>query len=886
MRPLPGALVMAALLVTAATHAEVVLSPLRVETERGPNLVANPGFEDLADGLPAGWDNQEAEDWAVDHDVVHSGGAGMRFAKADVGTLYWISHTVTLNQTTPRPLVVGAWSRAEGVEGSRGPEYSVWVDLQYTDGTPLWGQRATFEVGTHDWQYSEHAFVVDKPVGTATVNLLFRRGMNGTVWFDDVSLQELLVGDGAVFDRTSATVAESVAVPGAAEATLRTGDGLELAFDALGRPAGLAVDGAAMLGTGPGGLWIRDVAADGPWLRPNLQVSADADGVSLRGAEADAGLSVEGRFEANDTGIDAQVTLTDLTGTDRAITAYFVLPLPEREWVWHNDVLRSSPATDAGEYLNTSGWPISGLSSAYPFSALTAPDVGLSLSVPMDCPRIFRLTWNAGLRALYVAVNLGLTPETANFPSQADLRFSIYRHDPAWGFRAAAARYYDRHPDFFVRRLQRGGVWMAFADISAIEDWQDFGFAYDENSGTPLEFDNTNDIASFRYIEPMTYWLPMAQTYPRTYEGAMQALGDNLAGGNEAQQRWARATLRCGTFTPEGRYDLSLQNQAWCDGAVFTLNPDPDIPEDEECPVNKGHLGYTTQWADANLLQATGPRLDGIYLDSLPNWGQVRNWRREHWRTVTVPLTFDPETRQPVLLQMFSTWQFAQWVADDVHARGGVMHGNGGALWPFFPALLDVTGQETGGILSESAMAMARTLLGSKPYSPLLNTRFENLPPGYIEDYFHRSLLWDIFPSFFNGSYLEDGEWITAHFFKQPELYNQARPLYRRFIPILRRMFDAGWEPVTLARATPADVRVERYGPGNGGELLLAVFNPAEEPVEAELVVEAAALGLGADVTVTGLLSGGGGSAGWAGGDLRITVPLGAGRCEVVRIGP
>ncbi len=886
MRPLSGALLMAMVVTVAATHAEVVLSPLNVEVERGPNLIPDPGFEELADGLPVGWDNQEADDWAVDHDVVHSGNASVRFAKADAGTLYWISHTVTLNQTSPRPLVVGAWSRAEAVEGSRGPEYSVWVDLQYTDGTPLWGQRATFEVGTHDWQYAEHAFVVDKPVGTATVNLLFRRGMNGTVWFDDVSLQELLVDDGAVFDRTSVAVEESVAAPGAAAATLRTGDGLALALDAQGRPAALSIDAADMLGTAPGGLWIRDVAADGPWLRPDLQVSADADGVSLRGEQGDAGLSLEARFEANATGIDARVNLTDLTETDRAITAYFVLPLPEREWVWHNDVLHSLSATDTGEYLNTSGRPISGLSSAYPFSALSAPDAGLSLSVPMDCPRIFRLTWNAGLRALYVAVNLGLTPETANFPSQADFRFSIYRHDPAWGFRSAAAKYYERHPDFFVRRLQRGGIWMAFADISAIEGWQDFGFAYDENSATPLEFDNANDIASFRYIEPMTHWLPMAQTYPRTYEGAMQALQDNLAGGNEAQQRRARATLRCGVFTREGRYDLSLRNQAWCDGAVFTLDPDPNIPEDEECPVNKGHLGYTKQWADANLLQATGPRLDGIYLDSLPNWGGVRNWRREHWRTVTVPLTFDPETKQPVLLQMFSTWQFAQWVADDVHARGGVMHGNGGALWPFFPALLDVTGQETGGILSDTAMAMARTLLRDKPYSPLLNTRFENLPPGYIEDYFHRSLLWDIFPSFFNGSYFEDGRWITAHFFKQPELYDQARPLYRRFIPILRRMFDAGWQPVTLARATPAGVQVERYGPRDGGEVLLAAFNAGEEPVEAKLVADAAALELPADVTATGLVSGAELESKRAGGDLRITVPLDPGRCEVVRIGP
>jgi len=61
------------------------------------------------------------------------------------------------------------------------------------------------------------------------------------------------------------------------------------------------------------------------------------------------------------------------------------------------------------------------------------------------------------------------------------------------------------------------------------------------------------------------------------------------------------------------------------------------------------------------------------------NWGDMRNWRREHWRTAA------GDAKKPVLLQVSSTWQFTRWAADDVHARGGVMHGNGVALWPYFP---------------------------------------------------------------------------------------------------------------------------------------------------------------------------------------------------------
>ena len=619
-------LMVAGMLVASLAHADVVLRPLTMDAKRGPNRVANAGFEELANGKPVGWDNQLAEDWAADEQGAHSGKVSLRMAKSAAGTLYWVSQTVELNQTRPQPLVIGAWSKAEGVQGSRSAEYSVWVDLTYTDGTPLWGQRATFEVGTHDWQHAEQAFVVTKPVKRVQINLLFRNGLNGKVWFDDVSLQEIETARGTLFDRSPVLLPESTsAQPGEPQTTIGTKDGLELQFDAQGRLAGLSAGGKDLFGRAPGGLWLGDVAADGPWLRPDCRIAKDAVGATLTGTEQEAGLTLETRWESTADGIDVHATVKDLTGKDRAVTAYFVLPLGDLPWVWHEDILRSTTPNGDGEYLNASGWPISGISSVYPFCSVTSGDVGLSLSVPMDSPRIFRLVYNNSLKALYVAVNLGLTPDTACFPSQADFRFSIYRHDPQWGFRAAAARYYQRHPQFFTQRLKKGGIWMAFADISALPQWQDFGFAYDENSATPVQFDNDNGITSFRYIEPMTYWLPMAQTYPRTYDGAMQALRDNLETGNASQKRSAQATLRCGVYARDQKLDLSLQNQSWCDGAVFTLDPDPNIKEDAECPVNKGHEGFTIAWADQNLMQQTGPRMDGIYLDSLPNWGEVRN---------------------------------------------------------------------------------------------------------------------------------------------------------------------------------------------------------------------------------------------------------------------
>ena len=93
---------------------------------------------------------------------------------------------------------------------------------------------------------------------------------------------------------------------------------------------------------------------------------------------------------------------------------------------------------------------------------------------------------------------------------------------------------------------------MAFADISKVAGFEDFGFAYDELGGKFSKFDDEHGIASFTYIEPMTYWLAMTQKYPRTYEGAMQALADNEASGKPQLVGAAQTTRRCAAFRSFG----------------------------------------------------------------------------------------------------------------------------------------------------------------------------------------------------------------------------------------------------------------------------------------------------------------------------------------------
>ena len=131
------------------------------------------------------------------------------------------SQTLTLHRTNASPIVVGGWSRAENVDGASDSDYSLYVDILYQDGTPLWGQTGNFSPGTHDWEYREFVIQPAKPVRSLTLYCLFR-GHAGKAWFDDVSVQERTVPAGAfLFQGIPVAVEPPTASPGRAGQHLR-----------------------------------------------------------------------------------------------------------------------------------------------------------------------------------------------------------------------------------------------------------------------------------------------------------------------------------------------------------------------------------------------------------------------------------------------------------------------------------------------------------------------------------------------------------------------------------------------------------------------------------------------------------------------------------------
>ena len=162
----------------------------------GTPLLVNGSFEKLQQGQPSPWFAWQ-QGFRVTPGEGRSGSQGVACERREQDGEFGASQTLTLNRTNIAPFIIRGWSKAENVTGSPDNGYSLYVDLVYADGTPLWGQTASFTCGTHDWEQRQFVLLPDKPVKSFTLHCLFR-GHTGKVWFDDATVEEVPTPAGAV----------------------------------------------------------------------------------------------------------------------------------------------------------------------------------------------------------------------------------------------------------------------------------------------------------------------------------------------------------------------------------------------------------------------------------------------------------------------------------------------------------------------------------------------------------------------------------------------------------------------------------------------------------------------------------------------------------------
>jgi hypothetical protein len=640
-----------------------------------------------------------------------------------------------------------------------------------------------------------------------------------------------------------------------------TADGLELVIDQVG--IGVAIDGATVgaASNAPNGILVRDAATEQPPVTVGGTI-VGAQNSARQEARLDAlGLEVKAEIKGDGGTIDIRGTVTDLRGQDRAVTVYFALPLAEGPWQWWDSVAVSRAAQNrAEEYSNLEtglAYGTNGAHSKYPLGAVSLPGRGgLTLAVRMDEPVVHRIACSPGLRLFYIAADFALIPEKAadgRSLATAPFHFVLYRHDPAWGFRAALQRYYTLYPDFFTRRAPREGGWYVWGDVAKTEGALDAGFAFHWGplNHDAVKWDNANGPLALYYIEPETYQQTMedfdrAPTYDEVLTrlqrlnvgdaaelAAVEALPYRVypLSGKEAPvaerirttaqvvQRSLQLDSGNQPYCSTGQFDW-MQKSKW--GAILGCNLAPDIP------AGKGafNLSDILDPALAAAVKA-GARYDGIGLDSFCGYGQMSraNYRREHFPYSRLPLCFSASEHVPVQPAVWGSLEWVRDLAEAMHARGLVLMAN--CSWGTTPAWLTFA-------------APYLDIFGAE------HTQFAD--PDYIRAIAYRKPCTDL-------PYKPRPEWeLPWHLLHgiYPGHGNDVAAMKRVAGP-LQQLAKAGWEPVTYARAEPASVRIERFG--SAPEVFLVVHNPAQEAVVATLAVDLKALAMEGAAGATSVLA-------------------------------
>ncbi|NOY81507.1 MAG: hypothetical protein GXP31_10950 [Kiritimatiellaeota bacterium] len=670
--------------------------------------------------------------------------------------------------------------------------------------------------------------------------------------FTDKELERLRAGPGLVFFDQRQTPREALfrqGRTGQPAATLRTEDGLGLAFDKRGHIVAVR-DRAADLAPTPnppvGGFLLRDLKAGETVVALDASVLRRGTGLRLNGIFPNTKISLKADLVAQADHISVRGVVENIAGDDdRAVTLYFALPIRKDGLIWWDDIDHTRPVEGAWEYLTAgrTGVGAVGRTSTYPYGGVSGT-IGLTLAIPLDRPCVNRIAYNAGTQQLFTGFDFALTPATKKFPNRAEFAFVVYRNDARWGLRAAIEKYNRIYARITQSRMKRHGGWVCWSTLEPLGDIADFGFLYhwgtsdvvtDKKVGCYSFVYNDSvrffaDLGAFpkrpdhaacqkvfeEYFsapDPSAFVLsrPKSATGRARYVGLQKRLGEKEAAAY--LERAVAAVRESAAYDASGdfivgyvinRKDWGPAN--WWTGRVF-CDPDPDIPD-----------GYG-QFLFRDVLQPAfdaarkkGAELDGVGLDNYFVNARSLDFRRDHFQYVDYPLSFSTDTHKPVLVGDFALFEWVESLAKRMRRQGKYVIANMGVVtFPFAASLLDIHGYEWN---IERVGATARTLAFRKPVVTL------PVKPEHYEEAWVRNLV----PlAFFPGGYGGN-----SRFAKEPSL----RQLYRKYVPIIRALSEAGWEPVTNAACDATGIRIERFGDGRTQPLFFTIKNNSDQPTQ------------------------------------------------------
>jgi hypothetical protein len=133
-----------------------------------------------------------------------------------------------------------------------------------------------------------------------------------------------------------------------------------------------------------------------------------------------------------------------------------------------------------------------------------------------------------------------------------------------------------------------------------------------------------------------------------------------------------------------------------------------------------------------------------------------------------------------------------------------------------------------------------------------MNTDYARFTPELVERYFQRCLFYGVWPGFFDEEAAsKDPYWVSAK-----KWYERDRSLFKKYIPLLRRLTAAGWQPLTHASCDNSKILIERFGPEPDGTVFLTLLNDTTDTQNGTVTANLKALALKQFASARELVSG------------------------------
>lgn len=494
--------------------------------------------------------------------------------------------------------------------------------------------------------------------------------------------------------------------------------------------------------------------------------------------------------------------------------------------------------------------------SFYPLSSITTDKIGLGWGVDMGIPLVFRMGFKSGI-GMVSEFDFAIDTLTKKFPNRAFFKILLFEFNPKWNMRAALKKYYEIESKYFKRRITKEGIWLPFAPLHGIKNWKDFGIAFNETDwnskdyGFPtpeptIEVDKKASILSFQYTEPWEVEIPISKR-DTTYQ---QVTGKSNISKSTEEYLQTSAALDYNNKLIARKLETPWFSTGWA--VSINTNTDPDI---------RGYNRYD-YICDNKIYPALKMNVDGIYFDCLEwNWQYDLNYNYGQFEYTDYPLTFSSSLNKPkpVIWSYSSDYKFMRKIAQEMHEQGKYVMGNTFYWIPFSAGLLDIFGSELDWYskidFNMKRLQFLRAMADQKPAVFLLNVglndkAFTQAPFDGYKRYFEKMLFYGFFPSFFSEDASNNIYWADS------VKYDQGRPFFKKYIPLIKEIAIAGWEPVTFARTNNENTKVERFGNKDSDYIYFTLYNMNANSVETTVTIDAKSLNINEVLSIEEMIDG------------------------------